>query len=483
MSQVPRHDVPAECAVIEALMLTTEYHTPVDSWALVQGIVAESDFYSPGAAAAFSAIAGLHDRGTIVEPVAVWSELGARNKRIHWADIRAFGEAYVGTDASIANVVAHAETVAACALQRRVVAFAQKIAADGYGDVGDVTNWASKVAASFDELASAGNLRGDFETYADVLRKVDRERTEMRQSGRQPMRLPSGMRSFDANVALRPGALVVVSASAGMGKTAFASTVALHVASQWAWQPEERMAFPGEVPAVLYIAMEMTDEEMSDRLLCNQASVHKGRYDRGRMMDDENTRVAKAANDAPAMPLYLMDETDVTIGDIIRNVRKCAKDAEEMSWSDGRRGRLRLVVIDYLGLMDIEERKGETLSKAIGNVVKRLKKLARREGICIMLACQINRAHALRKDPRPMLADLRDSGEIEQHADAVVFLYREAAASEQSTMGDIAEANVGKQRNGKSPARCYLHWEGPSTKFTDPTSDEMVKILSLGNAS
>lgn len=428
-------------------------------------------------------IAALHDERQHVDALTVQSWLKARGRL---AEIG--GDAYLIriSDAApaVAAVVDYAENVARFARQRRVLAIGQRLTAEGYGDVSDaggVDDWAAKASKELAEVATGGRNYVDYQPIGDILADVDRERRRAKAENRSPMRVPTGLAGLDKKVMMRPKDLVVIGALPSMGKTALLGQILTHVTDQQLWQPEERMMFPGEVPHALLIALEMTREKMVERILCGRALVSKRDYERHELTGEEETRVSKAMDHLQGSGMFIADRPAMKVDDIVRNVRACIRESEKWRYPDrpAAAGRLRVVVVDYLTLLKFDRPKGITKSEVVGEATMALKNLAKSEDVLVILASQLNRDVTRRQgNNKPMMSDLRDSGEIEQAADTILFVHRDEVLKPNSKFAGFGEILIAKQREGEI-GRVFLRWTGSATRFVDLSYEDHETLAGL----
>lgn len=227
----------------------------------------------------------------------------------------------------------------------------------------------------------------------------------------------------------RPGSVTIVAARPGSGKTLFGITTALHVA---------------KTAPVLFHSLEMGIEELQKRALSAGARVNLARFTSDRKMtDDEWARVHRASGHLDSTKLVIDPRIDVTAADIMASAR---------TWQR-RMGGLGLVVVDYVGLVNAPERRGENRERALAKVSRSMKVMAKTLNVPVLVLSQLNRKSEDRADGKPKVSDLRESGSMEQDADAVILLHRDAARED----GEL-EVHVGKNRHGMQ-AGCNLAWQ------------------------
>ncbi|MBN2580949.1 MAG: replicative DNA helicase [Pirellulales bacterium] len=249
----------------------------------------------------------------------------------------------------------------------------------------------------------------------------------------QHIGLTTGMENFDSVFGgLFDGELNILAARPGIGKTSLALQIAQYIA--------------GRGGTVLFVSLEMAARELMTRLACTVSGVSGQRVRNGQLVEWERERLSKAFNEVGNLLLYIRDSSASTVYDVRREARRLVKKG------------LRLVVVDYLQLLQPEDRRQPRLEQ-VTTISKGLKNLARELDLPVLCCCQLNRE--AEKNDRPSLHHLRESGSIEQDADVVMFLNRQRQTSE-------AELIVSKNRNGKCGV-LKLSWEATTTKYTTTT--------------
>ena len=249
----------------------------------------------------------------------------------------------------------------------------------------------------------------------------------------------SGFSHLDAVTSgLNKSDLILIAARPAMGKTAFALNIALNVAHN------------NEDKQVCIFSLEMPREQLVSRLLSSQASVDSHKLRSGFLTGDDWTRLAAAASYLNGLPIYIDDTASITVQQIKAKLRRMKN--------------LGLVVIDYLGLI-ATTLKTENRVQIVGEITRQLKIMAKELEVPIILLSQLSRGPESRTDKRPMLSDLRESGSIEQDADIVMFLYRDAYYNKESQNQNEAECIVAKNRHGET-GTIKLAWNGQFTRFT-----------------
>jgi replicative DNA helicase len=270
---------------------------------------------------------------------------------------------------------------------------------------------------------------------------------------------------------MHPGDLYIVAGRPGMGKTSFVLNVAANVSATKLVSSGERGAAPVEVggDAVAFFSLEMPREQLAARMLSSEARVNMADLRSGQVSSDDWNKLTEAAARMGRLPLWLDDTPAISILDLRAKLRRLQ--AELRKHPDGPK-KLGLVAIDYLQLMS--GRKGVTSrEQEISEISRGLKQLAKEMGVPVMALSQLNRSVETRntKDKRPQLSDLRESGAIEQDADAIFFIYRDEYYFEDSPDKGQAEVIVAKQRNGPT-GTVKVKFTPHYTRFDNLASDD-----------
>ena len=233
--------------------------------------------------------------------------------------------------------------------------------------------------------------------------------------------------------------LIIIAARPGMGKTSFAMNIATNVARH-------------SDKDVVVFNLEMSREQLATRLLSTEALVDSNCLRNGRISGDDWVRLATSAGYLSGLPLYIDDTASMTVPQMKAKLRRTKN--------------LGLVIIDYLQLME-STTKTDNRVVVISEITRQLKVMAKELNVPVILLSQLSRSVESRTDKRPMLSDLRESGSIEQDADIVLFLYRDAYYNKESTRQNISECRVEKNRHGET-GTVELIWDGQYTRFSNP---------------
>jgi replicative DNA helicase len=428
------HDLSAEESLLGAMLLSKD--------AIVEAvqICGADDFYKPAHGHVFEAVCSLYAQGEPADPVTVADEL----RRAGLLDAVGGPAVLISLQANtpaIGNAPRYARIVEEHALLRRLIAVAGEIAELGYAVPDDV-------AAAVDRaetLVFALGQRRVADTMAplhDLLQKSLDHLEALYERGEAITGVPTGYADLDERLSgLQPSNLVIIGARPSMGKTSFALGLVAHA------------AMDARTP-VLFFSLEMSHHEITQRLLCAEARVDATRMRNGRLLETDWPKISHAIGRLGEAPIFVDDNPNLTIMDIRAKARRLKS----------REG-LGLVVIDYLQLMTGRSN-AENRQVEVSEISRGLKILARELEVPVVALSQLTRGLEARADKRPMLADLRESGSLEQDADVVMFLYRDEVYNPESPDRGTAEVIVSKHRNGPTGV-CQLAFLSQYTRFAN----------------
>ncbi len=414
--RVPPHDLQAEESLLGAMLLSR------DAIASAVEHCRTEDFYRPAHSHIFEAICSLYAQGEPADPVTVSDELNRADL------LEAAGGAgnLIGLQSNtpaIANAARYARIVEEHALLRRLISVAGEIAEMGYSlpeDVAAAMDRAEALVFEVVERRVTDSLKPLRELLAVSLDHLE----ALYNRGDTITGLPTGYADLDERLSgLQASSLVIVGARPSMGKTSFALGLASHAAM------ERRLP-------VLFFSLEMSHLELTQRLLCSEARVDSSRMRNGKLHESDWPKVVHAIGRLGEAPLFIDDNANLTVMEIRAKARRLKS----------REG-LGLIVVDYLQLMSgpgqVENRQVE-----VSEISRGLKILARELSVPVVALSQLSRNLENRADKRPALADLRESGSLEQDADVVLFIYRDELYNKDSADKGTAEIIIAKHRNG-----------------------------------
>lgn len=432
LRNLPPHSIEAEQGLLGAIL--------VDGARVlerIEGAVSASDFYRADHRTIFTAAKALHDAGRPVDLLTVDDALEARGE-----SERTGGIAYLGNLGAGGFLASNAKAYARTIRERAILRGLQQTAADIMTACAlPAGRSPADIAAEAEASMQALTDHSDTEPsrLQDVLCDVLGDVQERMERGGRLAGLSTGFGGLDGMTGgLEPGQLVIVAARPSVGKTVLGCNIAAHVAA-------------GGSP-VLFVTLEMTRREIAARILAARSGVtvqamRAGTRERGDW-DQMNTAVASSA----PWKLFIDDTPAVSVAYVRAKARRIQREHG-----------LGLVVIDYLGLM---RGTGDNRAQEVGSISRGLKALAKELRVPVIALAQLNRASEGRLDRKPTLADLRDSGEIEQDADIVAMLHRESMHREAPEWEGLAQLLIRKNRNGPT-GECLLALDGPRMRFSD----------------
>jgi len=417
--RVPPHDLQAEESLLGAMMLTAE------AIAAAAGIVTASDFYKPAHGHVYDAVHTLYASGQPADSVTVADEL-RRAGLLEAIGGHAVLAQIMSSTPATTNAGRYARIVEEYALLRRLIGVAGEIAELGYSVPEDV----SKALDRAESLVYAVNERRvtDSTQRLSSLLSENLDRLELLyERGDAITGTPTGYLDLDHLLSgLQPSSLVVVGSRPAMGKTSFALGMIAHAALE-ATKPSP----------VLFFSLEMSNLELSQRLLCAEARVDSTRVRNGQLQSDDWQKISRAMGRLAEAPIWIDDNPNLTIMEIRAKARRLKSQI----------GNLGMIVIDYLQLMTGRSN-AENRQVEVSELSRGLKILARELETPVVALSQLSRGLEMRADKRPMLADLRESGSIEQDSDVVMFIYREEIYDPKPENAGQAEIIVAKHRSG-----------------------------------
>ncbi|WP_438015601.1 replicative DNA helicase [Sorangium sp. So ce315] len=463
--RVPPHDLDAEAAVLSAILLHR------DALDRVLEILKAEHFYSEANSRIYEGAQELAAAGTPIDIVSVASWLRDR-ERLAQVGGAAYLAQLADATPAVAHVAAHARVVYEKWRVRQLIATCQRVAAEGYGDVGVVQEFIDGAEQAVYQLARTPQGTST-QPIAQVLKAAFEQITAAAERGDRITGISTGYEKLDAKTAgLHDGDLTIVAARPGMGKTSFVLNLAVNVASPRAVSspgPDEmghgvERHDPGFGAAVF--SLEMPREQLATRMVCSEGRVDVGKLRQGFLQPDDWRRLTEAASFLSTLPVWIDDTPAITLLELRAKVRRIQAEYDRPPSNGSAGRRVGLVVIDYLQLM--KGRDGvNSREQEISEISRGLKQLAKELKVAVIALSQLNRAVETRttKDKRPQLSDLRESGAIEQDADNIIFIYRDEYYNAETTnQKGIAELIVAKQRNGPT-GKVLTRFTSSCTRF------------------
>jgi replicative DNA helicase len=446
--RVPPNELDAEAAVLSAVLLDA------DAFDRVQEILAPEHFYADANRRIYEAVLELKSSaGQPVDIVSVAAWLRDRNRLAQVGGTPYLAQLSDATPA-IAHVENHARMIREKWRLRQLISTCQRFTAEGYAGCEDVQSFIDQAEQAVFDIARVPS-HSSIVSAKDAVHQAFNILTETSRRGGGVTGIETGFRELDRMCAgFHPGDLYIVAGRPGMGKTSFVLNLAVNIASprNAAADGEERdFEAPAEQAGygVLFCSLEMPREQLAARLLASEARVDVSGIRSGRLQREDWSKLTSAAANLSKLPLWIDDTPALTLLDLRAKIRRLQADIARGDAALPAQ-KLGLVAIDYLQLMQ-GRRDAGSREQEISELSRGLKALAKEMGVPVLALSQLNRSVETRatKDKRPQLSDLRESGAIEQDADAIFFIYRDFYYFKENVdKRNVAEIIVAKQRNG-----------------------------------
>ena len=417
---VPPQNAEAETSVLGAILLTEQ---ALDGVLLQIGLRPE-DFYRPRHQLIFRSMIRLKEKA---EPEAVDALTVSDDLKRSGELEEAGGEEYIHSlptvVPAVGNVLHYARIVKDYALLRKVLGTSREIQDEALSHRGDPRELIERFESRLFRIGHEDG-RGEMQSIEEILHKEIDKLEELSKRDVGLTGTPSGFTDLDnLTGGFQPGNLIVLAARPSMGKSSLATNIA------------ENAAVANGKPVALF-SLEMSETELAHRFIASQAKVSSDELRKGRVKGDRWPKVLKAVEKLARAPLYVDDSSDIGILEIRAKARRLHA-----------RHELGLIIVDYLQLLRPEGR-ADSRVEQVGQMSRGLKILARELDIPVIAVSQLSRAVESRHPPIPMLSDLRESGQVEQDADLVLFVYRDEYYNKESDRPGEADVILAKHRNG-----------------------------------
>lgn len=431
---LPPQNLEAEVSVLGAILLDKE------AIIKVADIVRSEDFYREANAIVYAAMVELFEKREPIDVITLTNKLSEQKK----LDVIG-GNSYIATLASsvpsAAHIINYANIVSEKAVLRRLIHASAEIADLAFKENEDISNILDLAEREVFSV-SQKNMKESFTPIRDVLAESFDKIDELHKDKDTLRGVPTGFKDLDNLLAgLQPSDLVIIAARPSMGKTSFALNIAQHVATR-------------EGMPVALFSLEMSKEQLVDRLICGEANIDSWRLRTGNLEDDDFPKIGQAMATLSEAPLFIDDSAGI-------NVLEMRTKARRLQAESG----LGLVVVDYIQLIQGKSKNGSR-TEEVSDISRSLKGLARELNVPVIALSQLSRQVENRPSRIPQLADLRESGSIEQDADVVMFIYRDEYYEQDTEKKNIADILIRKHRNGPV-GQIELHFKPERMKFSN----------------
>lgn len=432
-------DIDSEKSVLACILLEPE---------LARGVVdlvSEEDFYDKKNKFIFLAIKSLIDRDEVVDFTFVLAEL-KKQALIDEVGIEYLSELidYIPSTANIDNYI---DLIKDNSIKRALISVAADIQNKGY-DVdtssAEYIDYAEKKIFAISQKRKTSN----FEDIKDVVKRVVETTEANKNHNSQITGMQTGFVELDNyTLGFHPQELIILAARPAMGKSAMAMNLAVNVAKK------------NENKRVAIFTLEMSSDQLVSRMISSEGSIDSKKIRSGQLNPIEWRLFNGAAEELNRLDIKFEDDSGVTVSEIRAKCRKMKSE-----------GGLDLVVIDYLQLI-MGENKSTSRQEEVANISRNLKQMARELDVCVIALAQLSRKVEERDDKKPIMADLRESGSIEQDADIIMFLYREGYYKKELATSNESKLIVGKNRHGNI-GEISLIFEGGFSRFKSVVEDK-----------
>ena len=440
MAQNVPYNLEAEQAILGCVLIDNEIIVSLSDEMKVQ------DFYDRRHQIIFTAMLNVYRNQMEIDFTTLIAELQIKNQLVE-AGGAVYLSSLIDTVYTTANIADYIQIVQDAALKRNVIAAATSIAEAGYNANYDSAGYIDYAERLLSDLAKRRRTEG-FTPIDTVIENVKNIMLANRARDGEITGLSTGFEKLDEmTLGLQKDNLIILAARPAMGKSAFAMNIAINAAVN-------NVRETGEPISVALFSLEMSQEQIVQRMTASQARVNLTNLQRGNLNQRDMLLVESANDDLSALNIYFCDQGTVTVADIRA---KCRKQKQG--------GGLDLVIIDYLQLINGSSKSGNR-QEEVGNISRSLKQMARELGVPVIALSQVSRKLEDREDKRPNMSDLRESGSIEQDADIIMFLYRDGYYNKNSEkVSNLTELIIAKNRSGVTGTLQFL-FQGEYQLFT-----------------
>ncbi len=455
----------AEQALIGSVLVNNDVIDEVSSF------IKPSIFYDPAHIKIYEVIENLNNKGMVANPITLKNYF-EKDNMLNEVGGTEYLVKLTRFSGSTKQAIDYAKIIHEMYLRRELVSISEKLSYDTLNantQEQDAENIIESTEKSLFNLAERGSFSQSFIEFKKAIDKTIEMATLAMKSDRGIVGVPTGLTDLDQKLGgLHKSDLIILAGRPSMGKTALATNIAYNAA--------QNILSRQEKSSVAFFSLEMSSEQLSTRILSEQARIKSDSIRQGNVTEEEINRYIETSRNIYNLPLFIDETPAITIATLSNRARRI-KRLEGLS----------LIVVDYIQLMRSSSNKNDGRVQEISEITQGLKAIAKELSVPVLALSQLSRAVEQRDDKQPQLADLRESGSIEQDADVVMFVYREAYYLErkqpklgsiehaewQSKMNDVnglADIILGKQRHGPT-GTIKVEFEGIYTKFKDLTKN------------
>ena len=459
LDQKQPSNIEAEQALLGSILVNNDIIDEIST------IVNPTSFYDPAHTKIYEVIESLNNKGMIANPITLKNYFEKDNmlQEVGGTEYLVKLTRFSG---STKQAIDYSKVIHEMYLRRELVLISDNLSSETLNSKDQsAENIIENTEKSLFDLAERGSFSQSFLKFNQALDQTIEMATLAMKNDKGIVGVPTGLTDLDEKLGgLHKSDLVILAGRPSMGKTALATNIAYYAAKNIMSRQEKS--------SVAFFSLEMSSEQLSTRILSEQARIKSDDIRRGKVTEEEINRYIETSRDIYNLPLFIDETPAITIATLSNRARRIK-----------RLFGVSLVVVDYIQLMRSASRRLDNRVQEISEITQGLKALAKELNVPILALSQLSRAVEQRDDKQPQLADLRESGSIEQDADVVMFVYREAYYLErkqpklgsiehaewQSKMNDVnglADIILGKQRHGPT-GTIKVEFEGIYTKFKD----------------
>ena len=451
------NNIEAEQSVIGSILLTNEIFDEINM------LVSSSNFYDPMHQKIFAAIEKLIYGGMLANPITLKNYFEKEKDEIN---IPEYLVKITKFSTSSRQAIEYSKLIYDLFVKRKLINISENIIDEA--KLNDLDNDGQKIIENFEkslfDLAEKGSFNSSLVKFDEAMKQTIEMASNAYKNEEGIVGVPTGLTDLDDRLGgLHKSDLVIIAGRPSMGKTALATNIAFNAS--------KKIQEDGKKSSIAFFSLEMSSEQLSTRILAEQSRIKSNDIRRGRISEEQFDKFIETSKDISELPLYIDETPAISIAALSNRARRIK-----------RLYGLDMVVVDYIQLMRASNYKDGRVQE-ISEITQGLKALAKELAVPVLALSQLSRAVEQRDDKKPQLADLRESGSIEQDADVVMFVYREAYYLERkepraatvehaewqakmNEVSNLAEIIIGKQRHGPT-GNIMLEFEAMFTKFKD----------------
>ena len=452
------NNIEAEQSIIGSILISNEIFDEINTF------VSSKDFYDPMHQRIFSAIEKLIYSGMLANPITLKNHFENDEDKIN---IPEYLVKITKFSTSNRQAIEYSKIVYDLYVKRQLIKLSEEII--DTAKLNDIDKNSQTIIENSEkslfDLAEKGSFSNTIVKFDEALKLTIEMASTAYKNDEGIVGVPTGLRDLDEKLGgLHKSDLLIIAGRPSMGKTALATNIAFNAAKKFQQD--------GKKTCVAFFSLEMSSEQLSTRILAEQSRIKSNDIRRGRISEDQFDKFIETSKDISELPLYIDETPAISIAALCNRARRMK-----------RIYGLDLIVVDYIQLMTAVNSRRDGRVQEISEITQGLKALAKELSVPVLALSQLSRAVEQRDNNKPVLADLRESGSIEQDADVVMFVYREAYYLERkeprpatveyaewqakmSEVSNMAEIIVGKQRHGPT-GNVFLEFEPMFTKFKD----------------